>query len=47
MFTVENFEKVHITGFTGYGSKEEDINGIHFAKEFADRRISTTLVPSN
>ena len=46
VFTVDDFSKVHIIGFTGYGSKEEDINGIHFAKEFADRRISTTLVPS-
>ena len=47
VFTVDDFGKVHITGFTGYGSKEDDINGIHFAKEFADRRISTTLVPNN
>lgn len=47
VFTAEDFTKIHIVGFTGYKSKEEDINGIHFAKEFADRRISTTLVPSN
>lgn len=45
VFVVDDFSKINIVGFTSYESKEHDQDGIHFAKEFSDRRISTTLVP--
>lgn len=45
VFVVDDFSKLHISGFTSYESKEYDQDGIHFSKEFSDRRISTTLVP--
>lgn len=45
VFIVDDFSKLHIVGFTSYASREDDRDGIHFAKEFSDRRISTTLVP--
>lgn len=45
VFLVDDFTDIHINGFTSYASKEFDQDGIHFAKEFFDRRISTTLVP--
>lgn len=44
VFTVDDFSKLDIVGFTSYESKEYDQDGIHFAKEFSDRRISTTLI---
>ena len=44
VFVVDDFSKLHIIGFTSYESKEDDRDGIHFAKEFNNRRISTTLV---
>lgn len=47
VFVVDDFSKLNIVGFTSYDSKEHDQDGIHFAKEFSDRRISTTLVPKN
>ena len=47
VFVVDDFSKLNIVGFTSYESKEYDQDGIHFAKEFSDRRISTTLVPKN
>ena len=47
VFVVDDFSKIKIVGFTSYNSKEDDRDGIHFAKEFLDRRISTTLVPKN
>ena len=45
IFVVDDFSSIDITGFTSYESKDEDKDGIHFAKEFFNRRISTTLVP--
>ncbi|MBQ2835345.1 MAG: hypothetical protein IJE68_00700 [Clostridia bacterium] len=45
VFLVDDFSKLHITGFTSYDSKEDDQDGIHFSKEVFNRRISTTLVP--
>lgn len=45
VFVVDDFSKVHITGFTSYESKEDDTDGIHFSKEYANRRISYTLAP--
>lgn len=47
VFVVDDFSKLNIVGFTSYDSKEHDQDGIHFAKEFSDRRISTTLVHKN
>lgn len=47
VFVVDDFSELNIIGFTSYESKENDQDGIHFAKEFSDRRISTTLVPKN
>lgn len=47
VFVVDDFSKLHITGFTSYNSKEEDDDGIHFSKEFANRRISGSLIPLN
>lgn len=46
VFVVDDFSKVHIPGFCSYNCKEDDEDGIHFSKEFADRRISETLVPT-
>lgn len=46
VFVVDDFSKVHIPGFRSYSSKQDDEDGIHFSKEFADRRISPTLVSS-
>lgn len=45
VFVVDDFSKLHITGFTSYASKEDDTDGIHFSKEYANRRISYTLAP--
>lgn len=45
VFVVDDFSKLHITGFTSYESREADEDGIHFSKEYANRRISYTLVP--
>ena len=47
VFVVDDFSELNIIGFTSYESKENDQDGIHFAKEFSDRRISTTLVPKS
>lgn len=45
VFVVDDFSKLHITGFTSYESKEDDSDGIHCSKEYANRRISYTLTP--
>lgn len=45
VFVVDDFSKLNILGFTSYNSKEDDDDGIHFCKEFADRRISNKLTP--
>lgn len=45
VFVVDDFSKVDIPGFKSYDCKQDDEDGIHFSKEFADRRISETLVP--
>ena len=45
MLICDVFSKLHITGFTSYESKEDDSDGIHFSKEYANRRISYTLTP--
>ena len=47
VFVVDDFSKVHIPGFKSYNCKQDDEDGIHFSKEFADRRISETLVPES
>ena len=39
IFVVDDFSKLHITGFTSYDSKEDDRDGIHFSKDFSDRRV--------
>lgn len=44
VFKIEDFSKVNIIGFTSYNSLDDDIDGIHWAKTFANRRISTSLV---
>lgn len=44
VFVVDDFQKINIPGFTSYTSKDDDEDGIHFSKQFADRRISKTLV---
>lgn len=46
VFVVDDFSKVNIPAFKSYNCKEDDEDGIHFSKEFADRRISKTLVPT-
>lgn len=45
VFVVDDFNSFNITGFTSYNSKDDDTDGIHFSKEYANRRISFTLVP--
>lgn len=45
VFVVDDFSKVNVSGFCSYNCKQDDEDGIHFSKEFADRRISETLVP--
>ena len=45
VFTVDDFSRVRIPGFTSYETIEGDIDGIHFSKGYATRRISYTLVP--
>lgn len=47
VFVVDDFSKVNIPGFRSYDCKQDDEDGIHFSKEFADRRISNTLVPTD
>lgn len=44
VFNIDNFDNINIIGFTGYDSQEDDIDGIHFAKVFENRRISNSLV---
>lgn len=44
VFTIEDFSKVNVIGFTGYNSIDDDIDGVHFGKVFVNRRISSTLV---
>ena len=44
IFLVDDFSKINIVGFTGYNSVDDDIDGVHFAKVFVNRRISSILV---
>lgn len=44
VFTIDDFSKVNIVGFTSYKSSDDDIDGIHHAKSLFNRRISTSLV---
>ena len=44
VFTIDDFSKVNIVGFTSYNSIDDDIDGIHHAKSLFNRRISSTLV---
>ena len=44
VFTIDDFSKVNIVGFTSYDSSDDDIDGIHHAKSLYNRRISNTLV---
>ena len=44
IFLVDDFSKINIVGFTGYNSPDDDIDGVHFAKVFVNRRISSILV---
>jgi ppGpp synthetase/RelA/SpoT-type nucleotidyltranferase len=44
VFTIDDFSKVNIVGFTSYNSSDDDIDGIHHAKSLFNRRISSTLV---
>lgn len=44
IFTINDFSKVNVIGFTGYNSPDDDIDGIHFHKVFVNRRISSSLV---
>lgn len=43
VFVVDDFSKLNIIGFTSYDSKEDDEDGIHYCKEFANRRESPKL----
>ena len=43
VFVVDDFSKVHITGFTS-NAPEDDIDGIHNAKSIINRRISDAVV---
>ncbi len=43
VFTIEDFSKVKMVGFTGY-SETDDRDGIHYDKKILNRRISPTLV---
>lgn len=43
VFVVDDFSKLNIIGFTSYNSKEDDEDGIHYCKEFANRRESPRL----
>lgn len=44
IFLIDDFSKINIVGFTGYNSIDDDIDGVHFAKVFVNRRISSILV---
>lgn len=44
VFTIEDFSKVNIIGFTSYNSVDDDIDGIHWYKKIFNRRISKSLV---
>ncbi len=44
IFTIEDFSKVNIIGFTSYKCLDDDIDGVHFAKIFVNRRISSSLL---
>ena len=43
VFVVDDFSKVHIPGFKSYNCKQDDEDGIHYSKDFADRRVAKTL----
>lgn len=45
VFTIDDLSKVSITGFHGYISPEDDLDGLHFGKVFVSRRVSKTLIP--
>ena len=45
IFSIDDFSKINIVGFSSYNSVEDDIDGIHFAKMLINRRISNSLVP--
>lgn len=47
VFVVDDFSQLSIPGFTSYNTKEDDEDGIHFSKMFADRRISQSLSPTD
>lgn len=44
VFFIEDFAKVRIIGFTSYKSIDDDIDGIHHAKQLVNRRVSNSLV---
>jgi len=39
VFSVDDFSKVHISGFTGYDLSDEDLDGIHRHKVLFERRV--------
>ena len=45
VFTIDSPSNQDIIGFFGYNSPEDDLDGLHFGKNFISRRISRTLVP--
>lgn len=46
VFTIDDFSKVNIFGFTSYNSSDDDIDGIHHYKPLFNRRVSNSLVTS-
>lgn len=45
IFTIEDTSNTSITGFFGYNSPKDDLDGLHFGKEFVSRRVSKKLIP--
>lgn len=44
VFTIEDFSRVNMAGFTSYESRDDDTDGVHYSKHVLNRRISSTLV---
>jgi len=44
VFTLDSFENIHISGFSGYDIADIDLDGLHRHKDICARRISKSLV---
>ncbi len=47
VFRIDSFDDLKLAGFTSYDSSDDDLDGVHCYKSFANRRVSVALVNMN